>query len=85
MALALLAALSGCVTTDDLYAEYNCDVCKPNVPVIAAIGTATVGEPAPAPIPSVAWEQAVYFEFDISDLLPREQRHLHQTSRSKRV
>lgn len=61
-AVLLLASqvLAGCVTTNDLYADYHCGACQ--APVIAALATATVGAPG------LAWEQAVYFGYDLSTL-----------------
>lgn len=70
----LALGLSACVTTDELYADYQCDICQPTVPVITAMTTAVVGEP----VETVRWEQAVYFEFDEAVLLTREIQRLDE-------
>lgn len=57
-----IALLSGCVTTDDLYADYQCKNCELRAPVVAAFATSTVSAP------SLTWEQAVYFGYDLATL-----------------
>lgn len=65
-----LILLSACVTTDDLYADYACKHCELRAPVVAALATSTVSAP------SLLWEQAVYFGYDLSTLDEIEMQRL---------
>ena len=58
------SVVSGCATTDDLYADYDVNSC----PVIASATPARVVLRDRVTSKNMHWEPAVYFEFDRDDL-----------------
>lgn len=66
--------VQGCATTDELYAEYDCNECKKS-PIINNVSVITAAASAPPP-PAFVWEPAVYFHWDRSALVQREMHRL---------
>lgn len=82
LAVLLLAGLSGCATTESLYAQYD-ELCPvearvTNTGMVMVTGIATTGNGmvAAGATESQVWEPAVYFGFDMADLKDSEKTRL---------
>ena len=67
LALLLLSALlTGCVSTEELYAEYDLHMCPVVEPLMQS----------PAPVFNLRWHSAVYFAYNKSSVTEEETRKL---------
>jgi outer membrane protein OmpA-like peptidoglycan-associated protein len=73
--VAAVMVVQGCATTDELYAEYDCNECNKS-PLLNNVSVITMAAASAPPPPIFVWEPAIYFHWDRSALVQREMHRL---------